>query len=79
MTIDRVTAYLYDCIDLDRRFPHPEELFDKFQEVDRDEIVKEAKFQAKAHDLTNLKVEWDLLKPSKYRDLHEVLGKDARF
>ena len=78
MTIDTVTAYLYDCMDLEQRFPHPEELFDKFQEVDREEIVKEAKYQARTHDLSDIKVEWEAVKP-KLRELHEVLGKDAEF
>ena len=79
MTIDNVTAYLFDCIDIQHRFPHIDEITEIFHEVDIEEVYREVKHQAKVHDLSELNVEWDYLKKPKFRELHEVLGKDARF
>ena len=66
MTIDNVTAYLYDCIDRQHRFPHIDEITEIFHEVDIEEVYKEVKHQAKVHDLSGLNVEWDYLKQKEH-------------
>ena len=79
MTIDSVVAYLYNCIDIQRRFPHIDEITEIFHEVDIEEVYAEVKYQAKVHDLSEINVEWEYLQKPKFRELHEVLGKDAEF
>ena len=79
MTIDNVIAYLYKCMDDEYRFPHIDEIIEKFHELDIEEVYAEVKYQAKVHDLSDIDVEWDYLKKPKFRELHQVLGKDAEF
>jgi Mg2+ and Co2+ transporter CorA len=58
MNLDRVSYFLYDCID-NGYFPTIEELQEQFPDVDDRLLREKAQLVASMHDLSEVTVKWE--------------------
>jgi hypothetical protein len=58
MNLDRVSYFLYDCIDRGY-FPTEEELQEQFIEIDSRLLREKAQLVASMHDLSEVEMKWE--------------------